>query len=152
MTYFKYGAIAALVIALFGFGWYGGRLEGSAAVARLQRDQAQITATAVLAERASAQEQAAKDHITEQTHAATILRIDSAPAITTPVLVYAPGALCSALPSPEAKTGGESANTHGGAGEPVDRGRDIRPQIEALKHRLEIIMADYRQEDREWPK
>lgn len=55
MSYFKYGAIAALVIALFGFGWYGGHLEGSAAVARLQRDQAQITATAVLAERASTQ-------------------------------------------------------------------------------------------------
>lgn len=53
--YVKLGAAAALLAVIFGLGWHLGGLSGQAALARLQHDQAQITATAVLNERASTQ-------------------------------------------------------------------------------------------------
>lgn len=45
---------AVLLAAIFGLGWHLGGLKGQADLARLERDQAQTTATAVLNERASA--------------------------------------------------------------------------------------------------
>lgn len=147
-------AIAGAILAAFGAGcFYLGGLKGQAALARLQRDQAQITATAVLNERAAAEEQAAKDHITEQTHAATILQIDSAPAITAPLIVYhtAPTAGCP-VSGAQRETSSVSADSQGRRSEPVDRGSNIRPGVEALKKRLEKVMADYREMDQEWQK
>lgn len=155
MTYLKIGAIVALVIGLFGFGWYGGALSGKAAVARLQRNQAQLTATAVLAERASTEAQTKIDTAAQVTHAQDIAQIDDVAPIATPLLVYrsSPTPSCP-VSGATAQAGSLPADPDGGPSQPVDRGRavDVRPQIEALKHRLEIIMADYRQQDREWPK
>lgn len=150
--YIKAGAVLLIVGLIFGLGWHLGGLSGQASLARLERDQAQITATAVLNERAAAEDQAAKDHITEQTHAATILQIDSAPAITAPLIVYHPAQLTiGPVQGSEGEAGAESAHTSAGGSQPVDRGSDRRPAVEALKKRLEKVMADYRQEDKEWP-
>lgn len=153
ISYLKYGALAALVAGLFGFGWYGGALQGRAAVARLERDQAQLTATAVLAERASWQTQSLSNHQAEIQHAAEIAQADDIAPIASPVIVVyrltptrdcpVPGGAIEARPLP--------AHPEAGGGEPVDRGRDIRPAVEAIKRRLEKLMADYRQIDAEWP-
>lgn len=150
-TTIKY-IVGAVLLAAYSAGWfYLGGLKSQATLARFQRDQAQVTATAVLNERAAAEEQAAKDHITEQTHAATILQIDSAPAITAPLIVYHPEQLTiGPLQGAEGEAGAESAHTQNRGGQPVDRGSDIRPAIEALKKRLEKVMADYREMDQEW--
>lgn len=55
MIYAKIGALLALVLGLFGTGWFVGSLKGRASVSALQASQAENTAKAVLAERASAQ-------------------------------------------------------------------------------------------------
>jgi hypothetical protein len=159
LTYIEMGAAAALLAVSAGAGYHFGALSGEAKAADARTaleadraDQSQAIATAVLAERASAAATAAADHATETQHAKTIIRIDSAPPIRTPLLVYGPGALCAgSLPGAETETGGVPAGTDGGRSQPVDRGRDIRPAIEAVKKRIERVMADYRQQDAEWP-
>lgn len=148
---------AALVLAGggFGSGWYFNGLRGKAALDDLQKAQATAVATQVEAQLAAAQAQAVNDHAAETQHAADIEKVDDLPPIATPLLVYrtAPTPSCP-VSGTALEAGSLPADPHGGAGQPVDRGRavDVRPAIEALKHRLEIIMADYRQEDREWPK
>jgi hypothetical protein len=66
IAYLKYGAIAALVLALFGGGFYLGGLKSKAALEGFEAAQTENTAKAVLAERASA--------AVEQTRVATKLK------------------------------------------------------------------------------
>ncbi len=142
--------------ALVGAGWHLGGLESKARLEESLAAQARTTADAVLAERASAQVEHDRDRNTERTHAQTIVRIDAAPAITTAVLVCGPDELRGRpLPGAQGQAGGVGTDPGGGGGQPDDRGRDhatdVRPAVEALKKRLERIMADYRQQDAEWP-
>jgi hypothetical protein len=151
--YIELGAAALFITLAAGSGYY---VRGLACEAALETDraaQSQTIATAVLAERASAAATAAQDRATETQHAQTIVHIDSAPAISTPVFVCGPGPVYSgSVPGAERETGGIPTDPEAGRGQPVDRGRDIRPAVEALKKRLEKVMADYRQEDAEWRK
>jgi hypothetical protein len=154
IAYTKIGGILVLAIVLVCGGYHFGGLQSRTELADFQSKQAMNTANAVLAERASAQAQAVIDHNTELTHAQTIVQIDAAPAISTPVLLCEPTSTSppsSPVPSTEGKAGGVAANPTGGGSQPVDRAVNIRPTAEELKKRLEKIMADYRQLDTEWP-
>jgi hypothetical protein len=154
LLYLKLGAIVAMVAALFAAGYHIGGMASRSAYEADTAAQSQAIATAVLAERASALATAAADHATEAQHAKTIIQIDAAPPIRTPVFLCAPGGplRAGALPGTEAKAGGIPADPAEGRSQPVDRGSNIRPAIEELKKRLEKVTADYRQLDAEWPK
>ena len=150
-TAIKIALAIALAIALLAEAYHLGGDGPRAAMALYEADQSRAIANAVLTERAAAAATAAQDHATELTHAQVIVQIDSAPAIHTPVLLCPPGAVrAGAVPGTQGQTGGVPADPAAGRGEPVG-GRDIRPVIEALKKRLEKVMADYRQLDAEWP-
>jgi hypothetical protein len=57
------------------------------------------------------------------------------------------------VPNPKAKAGAIAANSAGGGSQPVGGdGDNRRSEIEALKKKLEIVTADYRRLDAEWPK
>lgn len=149
--YIELGAAALLLALAAGTGYHLGGLGPTAALEADRAEQSQAIATAVLAERASAAATAARDHATEATHAQVIVSIDSAPPLRTPVLVCGPGPLRTGTVSgAEGEASSIPADPPEGRGQPVDRGRDIRPAVEALKKRLEKVMADYRQEDAEW--
>jgi hypothetical protein len=153
LTYIELGVAALLLAIAAGAGFYVRGLTCEAALETDRAAQSQTIATAVLAERASAAATAAQDHATEATHAQVIVSIDSAPPLSAPVLLCGPSPLrVGTVPGAEGETGGVPADPDAGRGQPVDRGRDIRGPIEALKKRLERVMADYRQEDTEWPK
>jgi hypothetical protein len=158
LIYVKLGA-AALVLAIvasagYHFGGLSGDVKAANAKTALEADraeQSELTAKAVLAERASAAAAAVQDHATEAIHAKVIVSIDSATPLRTPVFVCSPGPLrVGTVPSAEAEAGGVPADPAAGRGQPVDRGRDIRGAIEEVKKRLEKVMADYRQQDAEW--
>ena len=155
VLYAKLGGIALAIALLFGAGYHFGGMASKTQLEAQDAAQSQATAKAVLAERASALAQAAQDHTAENTHAADLAKIDSTPPSIAPVLVYVstPGAIrTGAVPGPQTQAGGQPADTQGGGRQPVGGGRDIRPDIEALKKRLETVMADYRQLDAEWPR
>ena len=150
LLYAKLGAGLVLIVAIFGAGFHFGGMSSKSALEAYRAAQSELTAKAVLAERASAEATAARNHTIETTHAQTIVQIDAAPAIRTPVF------LCNPLrpgpvPSSATQTDSQPAHPEAGGSQPVDRA-DIRPAIEELKKRLEKIMADYRQEDAEWPR
>lgn len=151
--YIEVGVALALLSIAAGTGYYLGGLGPTAALEADRAEQSQTIATAVLAERASAAATAARDHATEATHAKVIVSIDSAPALRTPVFVCSdPGPLrIGTVSGAEGEASGGVADPPEGRRERVDRERDIRPGIEALKRQLEKVMADYRQEDAEWP-
>lgn len=154
LTYAKIGAAALVITVVAAASYHFGGMGPKVELAKFQAEQAQNTATAVLAERAADAATRATDHVTETQHANTIFHIDSTPAISTPVLVFdrSPSAPVCSMPGTEGEAGGVAADPAGGGREPMDGGRDIRPEIEALKKRLEKIMADYRQLDAEWQK
>jgi hypothetical protein len=153
LLYIKIGAAAALLAIVAGGSYHFGGMASRTQLEADRAEQSGLTATAVLAERASAAATATQDHATEATHAQVIVSIDSAPPISAPVLLCGPSTLrVGTVPGAEGETGGVPASPDEGRGQPVDRGRDIRPALEAVKKRLEKVMADYRQEDTEWPK
>lgn len=154
LLYLKLGAIVVMVAALFATGYHIGGMASRSTYEADAAAQSQAIATAVLAERASALATAAADHATEAQHAQTIIQIDAAPPIRTPVFLCAPGDPLRAgtVPGAETQAGGIAADPAEGRGQPDDRARDIRAGIEALKRQLEKVMADYRQLDAEWPK
>lgn len=160
MIYAKLAGILALALALAGGGFHFGRLSGDlkAADARtsLETDHAAMAKAAtdaLLAQRAASDAAAVRNHATEAQHAKTIIQIDAAPPIRTPVFLCAPGdpLRAGAVSSAENQAGGIPADPAEGRSQSADRGRDIRPAIEALKRQLEKVMADYRQLDAEWP-
>lgn len=154
LTYAKLGLAAAVLAVVAGASYHFGGMASKTELAGFRAEQAENTATAVLAERASAAASRAADHVTETEHANTIFHIDSTPALSTPVFVFdkSPSAPVCPLPGAEGEAGSLAADPAGGRSQPVDRGRDIRPDVEALKRRLEKVMADYRQLDAEWQK
>lgn len=161
LTYIKIGAAVVLATVLTGTGYHFGTLSGDekadAAKATMETDHANMAdaaTKALISQRAQVIAEAAADHKTEQTHANELAAIDNTPPRSDPVRVYVktPGAVCiPAVPGAEGQAHSVAADPAKGGSQPVDRGRDIRPAIEALKKRLEKIMADYRQEDSEWP-
>lgn len=160
LIYIKIGAAVALAAVLIGTGFHFGGLGPKAEMAELKAQQAkedsnrsQAIATAVLAERASAEAQRERDHNTELTHARQIIQINGVPDITTPIVLCGPDEIHSTpLPSAEGQANSDGADTGEGRSVEVDRGRARRRAIEEVKKRLERIMADYRQEDAEWSK
>jgi|SRR5579859_4499277 len=152
-VYIKIGAAAVVAALLVGGGYHFGGLANKVKLEEVLAAQAQTTANAVLAERASADAQRERDHNTELTHAKQIIHIDSAPDITTPIMLCGSDEVrVGALPSAEGKADSVGADTEGGRSVEMDRGRARRAHIEEVKKRLERIMADYRQEDSEWDK
>ncbi len=154
LTYLKIAAAVALAALLFGGGWYCGGLKPTAALQADHAAMAQATTQALLAQRAQLTARTVTDHTAETTHAQDLAEIDALTPIATPVIVYRGTApVCgSAVPGAPAQASGQPAGPAGGGSQPVGGGRDIRPDIEALKKRLERVMADYRQLDAEWPK
>lgn len=157
--YIKLAAGVVLASGLLGAGWHFGALGPETKLAQLQAKQAQDEAkqsgniaTAVLAERAAAEAERAKDHKTEQSHANDLSDIDHTTSRTDPVFVRVRSRpVCvGSVPGTEGQANSVGTNTAEGGGQQDDRGSDIRPAIEALKKRLERIMADYRQLDAEW--
>ncbi len=153
LLYAKIGAAALIIAVLFGSGYHLGGMASRTALEADHAAMAKATTDALLAQRAAQEAQAINDHATEMNYAHTIVKIDAAPAIRTPILVCDPSPVrAGTLPGAEAQTGGSPADPAGGRGEPVDRTRDIRPGVESLKRQLEKIMAGYRQLDAEWAK
>lgn len=151
ILYVKVGLAAALLAAIFGFGFHWG---GSSAKAALEADHAamaQATTEALIAQRTQQAAEMERDHATEATHAQVILSIDATPPVRTPVFLCGPSPLrTGTVPGAESETSGIAPDPAEWGGERVDRKRDIRPGVEALKRQLEKVMADYRQEDAEW--
>ena len=146
-------AILVAVLLVFGGGYYFGGLGPKTALADFESKEAQNTAAAVLAERASAQHQATIDFNAETQHAKDLQDLAALTPVATPLLVFrAAPAASGAVPSAQTAAGGVAANPQGGGGEPVGRAVNIRPDVEALKKRLEEVMADYRELAAEWPK
>ncbi|SRR6266404_7447694 len=148
------GGVVLLAVAT-AVSWHLGGLGPKAQLAQFQAKQAEFTANAVLTERAAAQAQADHDHNTELMHAKTIIQIGAAPVISTPLFLCGPADQIhsGAVPGTAGQADSGSAGTTTGGSEPVDRGGgDRRAAVEALKKRLEIVMADYRQLDSEWQK
>lgn len=146
-------AIAVVLAAAIGAGsFYLGGLGPKAALATYQLGQARVVADAVIAQQARDRAEAINDNQAEKTHAADIQKIDDLPAIASPLIVYRTAPRGCTVSSTQAQASGITTHTPGGGGEPVDRGSNIRPAVEALKKRLEKVMADYRQEDQEWPR
>jgi hypothetical protein len=153
IDWIKIGGVLAAVLACFGFGYHLGGLGPKSDLANYQRDQAQNTAKAVLAERASAQHQATVDFNAETQHAKDLQDLAALTPVATPLLVFrAAPAASGAVPGAAGHAGALAAHPQGGGGEPVGGTVDIRPDIEALKKRLEAVMADYRELAAEWPK
>jgi hypothetical protein len=152
---------AGIALLLFGGGFYLGGLRGdvkaAAAQTALEADHAamaQGVTTVLLAQRSQAAAQAAADNQADNTYAKDLTKIDTTAPGTAPLIVYRerPAALCRpAVPSAASETTARPADPAGGGGESVDRGRDIRPALEELKKRLELVMADYRRLEAEWP-
>jgi hypothetical protein len=153
ITWIKVGGILAAVIAVFFAGFHFGGLGPETQLADFEAKEAQNTATAVLAERASAQHQATIDFNAETQHAKDLQDLAALTPVSTPLLVFrtAPAA-GGAVPRTQGAAGTVAAHPEGGGGEPVGGTVDIRPDVEALKHRLEVVMADYRELAAEWPK
>ena len=152
-AYLKIAAVVILLGTFFMGGFHFGGLGPTAALERDHAAMAKATTDALLAQRAAAEAQAINDHAAETTHANDIRAIDNASPRTDPVLVYRTVKACvDPVPGAEAQAGGVATHPAEGRSESVDRGRDIRPAIEEVKRRLEKVMADYRQEDSEWPK
>jgi hypothetical protein len=158
ILYAKIGGIAVLAALLVSGGYHFGSLHGEldastakTALADFGEAQAANTAKAVLAERASAAATAINDNLAESAHDKTI---ESLPArvVHNPVFLRAPGDLCPAsgtVSDPKAKAA--SIDPAGRAVQPGS-GIDLRPAIEALKVKYEIVLADCRRLDAEWPK
>lgn len=147
--------IAALVLALvlFGGGFYFGGLKPKTDLADFQAKEAENTATAVLAERVSAQHQATVDSNAEMQHAKDLEDLAALTPVSTPLLVFraAPAPGC-AVQGAASAAGTVAANPTSGGSERVGGTVNIRPDVEALKKRLEAVMADYRELAAEWPK
>lgn len=145
--------VGAIAGGSFHFGGLSGKLEASnarTALADFQEAQASNTAKAVLAERASAAAAAINDNKAENAHDKTI---ESLPArvVHDPVFLRYPGDICPAsgtVPDPKGQTAG---NDSAGRGvQPGPGSGDLRPGIEALKIKYEIVLADCRRLDAEW--
>lgn len=153
LTYLKWGGLLALVVAAAGVGYHFGGMGPKTQLAAFQAAQAENTTKAVLAERASAAHQAAVDINAETQHAKDLADIAALAPVSAPLLVYrtvpAPG---GAVHGAQSAAGSLPAHPAEGGSEPVGGAVDIRPDIEALKKRLEAVMADYRELAAEWPK
>lgn len=83
----------------------------------------------------------------QQAHDEALRKIP--PALTTPIIVRLPGALCSNTPGLLPEAGGVHSNSGGngsGSGE-----RDVRPGIEAFKMRYGASLLDCQQVLDNWP-
>jgi hypothetical protein len=161
--YAKIGGIALLAAVLFGAGFHFGGLKGSeqAAVAKsAQEGQGEAIAQAVTTglekqiEKSDAQQ--INDNAAEAAHGKDVHEIDTSTPRADPVIVYRdrPGKVCvAAVPGAKAaaSTVGASPGTGGSVASGGD-GVDRRPEIEALKKKLERIAADERLLIAKWPK
>jgi hypothetical protein len=153
ITWLKVGGILAAVLVCFAFGYHLGGLGPKTALADFEAKQAENTATAVLAERASAQHQATVDFNAETQHAKDLQDLAALTPVSTPLLVFRTAPAASrAVSGAQAPAGTVAAHPQGGGGEPVGGAVNIRPDVEALKKHLEAVMADYRELAAEWPK
>jgi hypothetical protein len=149
----KIGGILAAIAAVFLVGFHFGGMASKTTLALYQASEAENTAKAVLAERTSAQAQAAIDHTAETRHAKDLTDIAALAPISTPLLVYRTvAAPIGTVPGAQSKAGPVATHPAEGGGERVGRAVDIRDDVEALKKRLEVVMADYRELDAEWPR
>jgi hypothetical protein len=150
LAYAKWGGIAAFLIGLSFFWYHQGGLASKTKLEGFQAAQAEGTAKAVLAERASAAATALTDRAAETTHDQDLeaiplhIRHDA-------VIVRLPGPAPD-CPVPGAKT--ETGGEHPAPGpiEPGSRYRDIGPGLAAFEARYETALADCRRLDAEWPK
>lgn len=154
LIYVKLGAAALMLAIAAGAGYHFGGMASRTALEADHAAMAKATTDALLAQRAHAAAQAINDNAAETQHAQTIIQIDSAPPMRTPVFLCAPGdpLRAGAVSSAETQAGGIAADPAEGRSQRMDRERDIRPGIEALKRQLEKVMADYRRLDAEWAK
>jgi hypothetical protein len=155
--------IAAIATAVFGAGFYVGNLRGDVktdtcktAAAVSTAAQATTVTQGLITDRSQEAAQAASDHKADETHAQDNRQIDSAPPRTDPVFVQsgpARSAVCpSAVPGHPGTAGPNGANpADGGSGASGGDSDNRRPEIEALKKRLERISADYRDLRAHWP-
>lgn len=153
LTYLKWGGLLALVLAAAGAGYHFGGMGPKTQLAAFQAAQAENTAKAVLAERASAAHQAAVDINAETQHAKDLADIAALAPISTPLLVFRTAPTAGGpVPGAAGEARAVAADPQGGGSVPVGGTVDIRPDVEALKKRLEAVMADYRELAAEWPK
>jgi hypothetical protein len=153
LAWIKVGGILTAVLIVGAFGYWLGGMAPKTALAAAQAAQAMNTANAVLAERASAQAQAAADHTAEAQRVKDQQALDALTPVATPLLVFrAAPALSCAVPGAETSARALAADPATRGSEPVGGGVDVRPAVEALKKRLEGVMADYRELKAEWPK
>jgi hypothetical protein len=157
-----YPALAALIIG-FGGGFYFGGLKGTAkadTAKTAQEAQGEaIAQTDVMALRSQAAHEATQqinDNVAETNHAKSIETIDTAAARSDPLFVQSGAAakgVCSpAVSGASASTGALGAGSAAGGSVPSSGdGVDRRPEIEALKKKLERIAADERLLIAEWP-
>jgi hypothetical protein len=160
---YLYAALAALIIG-FGGGFYLGGLKGTAkadTAKTAQEAQGEaIAQTNVKALQTQAAHEAAEqinDNTAEIAHAKSIETIDTGAARTDPLFVQsgaaAKGVCRPAVPSTKTTASSLGAGAAaGGSGPSVGDGVDRRPEIEALKKKLERIAADERLLIAEWPK
>jgi hypothetical protein len=153
--------IGAIASACLGIGFYVGHLTGEVktddcktAAEASTAAQARTVTDALLTDRSQEAAQAVLDNKAEATHEQDVTTIDTTVSRTDPVFVRSgPAAVCpSSVPDPKAKAGALTANPQGGGSQPVGGGGDNRRgEIEALKKKLELVTADYRRLDAEWP-
>jgi hypothetical protein len=158
-----YAALATLILG-FGGGFYLGGLKGTAKADTAKTAQeaqgeaiAQTDVTALEGQAAHAAAQQINDSKAETAHAQDDHTIDTTAPDRDPLFVQsgpaAKGVCVPAVPGAKAQASALGAGTAaGGLKQSGGDGVDRRPEIEALKAKLERIAADERLLIAEWPK
>lgn len=154
LMYIKIAGVLAILGIVGGTCYHYGSLSSQE---KLQADHAAQLAAVVKGftdKEAAEAAQRKIDNSAQVKHDQDVSDINSLTPIGTPVIVYRSAAqVCSgAVSGDRSQANPNGAGPAKGGSEPVDRGSDIRPAIEELKKRLEIVMADYRNEDSQFPK
>jgi hypothetical protein len=151
--YAELAAVLAILGVFFGAGYHFGGLSAKTALEAQHAAQLAAVVKAYQDKDAAEARDRINDNLAELQHAKELADIDAAKPRTDPVVVYRIAAtVCRGpVPSNIAGAGSIASDPAAGRSEPVDRGRDIRPDVEALKKRLEQVMADYRELKAEWP-
>lgn len=160
---YLYAALGALILG-FGGGFYFGGLKGTAkadtAITAQEGQGEAIAQTDVKALQTQAAHEATQqinDNTAENAHAKSIETIDTGAARTDPLFVQngpAANSVCRpAVPGAKTAASPVGAGAAAGGSQPSGGdGVDRRPEIEALKKKLERIAADERLLIAEWPK
>jgi hypothetical protein len=148
--------IGVLVILglFFGAGFHFGGLSARSAAEALHAAQLAAVLKAYQDKESAEASQRVNDNLAEVQHAKDLADIEAVKPRGDPLWVYHDKAADCAGPVPDhsAAAGSVAADPEAGRSITVDRGRDIRPEVEALKKRLEQVTADYRELAAEWPK